>query len=143
MIRRMVELGLKAKENDFADLEASAAGRNDYRHISVSFAGAVGSAILCWKYIKSWYLAAQLQGASTTSGRVQSRRGVWSAPFLPGCSVQHSFYDGLSGCLTQAWSRPWMAQFDDPLGSIMSATVLPTPGRFRPLGPPMFDSPQE
>jgi hypothetical protein len=30
----------------------------------VSLAGAVGSAILCWKYIKPWYLAAQLQGGA-------------------------------------------------------------------------------
>ena len=27
-------------------------------------AGAVGSAIFCWKYIKPWYLAAQLQGGA-------------------------------------------------------------------------------
>ena len=58
------------------------------------------------------------RGASTTSGRVQLHRGVWPAPFLPGCSVQHSFYVGLSRCLTQAWSCPWMRQFDDPLGLI-------------------------
>ena len=30
----------------------------------VSLAGAVGSAIVCWKYIKPWYLAAQLQGGA-------------------------------------------------------------------------------
>jgi hypothetical protein len=91
MIRRMVELGLKAKENDFADLEASAAGRNDYRHISVSFAGAVGSAILCWKYIKSWYLAAQLQGGVHYQRARTIASWCVAGAFLPDCSVQHSF----------------------------------------------------
>ena len=69
----------------------------------ISLAGAVGSAIFCWKYIKPWYLAAQLQGgAPATNGRVQLHRGVWPAPFLLGCSAQPSSCIGSSRCLTQA-----------------------------------------
>ena len=37
--------------------------------------------------------------------------------------------------------RPQEPDSPHPTLSFMSATALPTPARFRPLGPPMFDSP--
>lgn len=55
--------------------------------IIVSLAGAVGSAQLCWKYIKPWHLAAQAQG----DARYRRARIV-----TPWC-VAGAFFAGLFG----------------------------------------------
>ena len=53
----------------------------------ISLAGVVGSAIFCWKYIKPWYLAAQLQGGA----RYQRARTITS------WCVAGAFFAGLFG----------------------------------------------
>jgi hypothetical protein len=53
----------------------------------ISLAGAVGSATLCWKYIKPWYLAAQLSGGD----------GYKRVHAITSCCVAGAFFVGLFG----------------------------------------------
>jgi hypothetical protein len=62
-----------------------------------SLAGAVGSAQLCWKYIKPWHLAAQAQG----DARYRRARKV-----TPWC-VAGAFFAGLFGT---AFILHWLVQ---------------------------------